>query len=326
VRTSTLLGVMVVATLAPAIAHAQDAEALFEQGKQLAQQGLWPEACAQFRASMDLDPSVGALLKIARCHERDGKLRNARDDYEAALRLSDQKRDATEQRRAQVEAYAREGLSRLDSRIPHLRVRVSAPPPDLHVRANGEDLPLSRLGESMAVDPGPIDLVAEAPGYQTERRSVVVEEGGTSEVMLTLGPVPAAPATPSPPAELRTLVPLAPGPAAIPSRAVRTTALGLGIGGIAVLGVAGVLGIETLSKVGSAKGYCDATYHCSPPGFDLLHEAAGDQTGGFIALGVGSALLAGGLALALTTHAPHSETHTVSVVVSPRGAALRGAW
>jgi hypothetical protein len=66
----------------PARAAADPAAAamLFEEAKALRDQGDWPAACAKFLASMKLDPAVGPLLNIARCHEREGRLASALED------------------------------------------------------------------------------------------------------------------------------------------------------------------------------------------------------------------------------------------------------
>src|SRR4051812_40177212 len=53
------------------------AEALFQQARELLKQGAWGEACSKFETSMELDPSVSVLLKIARCREHEGKLAQA---------------------------------------------------------------------------------------------------------------------------------------------------------------------------------------------------------------------------------------------------------
>ena len=49
------------------------AEALFERGKQLVEQGHTAEACAAFAESQRLDPAGGTLLRLALCHEASGQ-------------------------------------------------------------------------------------------------------------------------------------------------------------------------------------------------------------------------------------------------------------
>ena len=57
---------------------------------------------------MELDPSVGALLKIGKCSEHDGKLALALHDYNAVLVLNRQQAGQTERRRVEVEQFTKD--------------------------------------------------------------------------------------------------------------------------------------------------------------------------------------------------------------------------
>src|SRR3954463_9284040 len=91
-RLLTVTALAAVFTISPASAQpARDpamAESLFARGKALLEQGDWPGACGKFQASLELDPSVSTALKIARCHEHEGKLALAWSDVGAALKLN----------------------------------------------------------------------------------------------------------------------------------------------------------------------------------------------------------------------------------------------
>src|SRR5262245_1391277 len=78
------------------------AEALFKSAKALLDAGDWGAACTKLQASMDLDPSVSTLLKIARCHEHEGKLAAAWNDVSEALKLN-QTAAQTEKRRRELD-------------------------------------------------------------------------------------------------------------------------------------------------------------------------------------------------------------------------------
>src|SRR5688572_14952271 len=81
------------------------AEALFNTAKELLKAGDWANACAKFRASMELDPAVGTQIKIAKCHEHDGKLATAWYAYQRARQLNREKVDQSEARRRELDEF-----------------------------------------------------------------------------------------------------------------------------------------------------------------------------------------------------------------------------
>ena len=317
-------------TCAPAVARADGADAaaaadeLFERGKELLQAGNWPEACAKFHASMDLDPAVGTLLKIARCHEHEGKLTMALHDYRAALALNLEKTNQTEKRRAELAEYTKHALIQLDARVPKVRVVVPARPAGLRVTFGGQDLPLGGLDEKLPADPGPLAITAEAPGYGSLRRELLLRESTTTEVVLELVPVVAQPthAAPSQPAPAP-----APDVAPAPARSIRREA-GFVVGGIGIvgLGIAGWFGLRTLSKISDSHAYCTPSYQCQKPGIDLLDEASTAQTVAIVSAAVGAAALGVGIYLVATAPAGARRVAALSVAVSPSGAFVRGAF
>jgi len=301
------------------------ADELFEHGKALLQAGDWTGACAKFRVSMDLDPAVGTLLKIARCDEHVQKLALALHDYRAALELNRTKVDQTDARRAELEAFTRAALDQLEPRVPQLRVVVDDPPPGLRLTRGDEELPMAALGEDLPVDPGSVEIVASAPGYRTERRAVVIAEGARMEVTIALAPASEEPFARTP------ATGAADHASSAPTRswggARRIGAYTLAGAGIVALGVAGYFAIETVSKVNEASSDCVNLSACPQAEFDmakgLIAQARNTQTAGFVLLAVGGSLVGAGAVLFLT--APKHD-RAASVVLGPSGAWVRGTF
>jgi hypothetical protein len=297
------------------------ADELFERGKELLKSGDWSAACAKFQASMDLDPAVGTLLKLAKCSEHDKKLTLALHQYQSALTLAREKPDQTEARRAELEAYTEKLLAELEPRVPRLRVVIEDRPPGLKVARGGEGLPFAALGEELPADPGPIEVVASAPGFAVFRREVLLEEGAHATVSVALVPLPRSVA----------LVPVRPPPAPIPSPAPHAAskapgapsdvaAFTLGGVGIVGLGLATYFGVDTANKVSDASPYCKNN-QCFQTGYDLIGQAHGTQTAAFALLGVGASCLAAGALLFFL-----KSKSSVALTASPRGADLSGVW
>lgn len=313
------------------------AEALFNSARALLERGDWPAACAKLKASMDLDPSVSTALKIARCHEHEGKLALAWSDAREALKLN-QTVSQAESRRRELAAYAERLIADLAPRVPKIRVRITNPPPELRLAYDDRPLPVDALGEALPIDPGEHTISADADGYLGLRRTVTLVEAQVLDVDLTL--VPIAPPAAQPPAPVVGQASGgAPKPAAVlldaPRRAPGVVQRGAGIGvfavGIAALTSAGVLGLLTRGKVDAAAPYCAADFSSchDAQGITLLNEARGLQTTAFVLLGVGAAAAGVGVGLFVTARRGAASARSAPAIIAavgPLGVTLRGAW
>lgn len=138
--------------LASASARADDdkaaAETLFQEGKRLVAQERYAEACSKFSASFQAEPSIGAMLNLARCHERSGQTASAWAEYVEAASLA---RRAGETKTAEAaSAYA----SALEAKLIRLTIRVPERLPGMRVLRNGAVVPDASLGVAIPVDPG----------------------------------------------------------------------------------------------------------------------------------------------------------------------------
>jgi hypothetical protein len=157
-RLAALTVVCVVTSLA-GTAAAQDtnkvaAEAAFQKGKELEDAGQTAEACEQFARSQQLDPQLGTLYNLARCHQRLGKLASAWQEFtELAAKDTNKKRkaDATKQAKA------------LAPRLTRMRLVVTAPAAGLVIERDGVDV-TALVDLETPVDPATYAFRATAPG------------------------------------------------------------------------------------------------------------------------------------------------------------------
>lgn len=196
------IGCLLVGTLAclASSASAQDdplgpdpvAADLFRQGRDLIAEGQHAEGCAKLELSMKRFAAPSTLMNIARCREHEGKVATAWALYQRALVLNLE--TDGEQRRQELDDVALAAITALEARLPKLHVTLATPVNDGGVREGGRPLP---LGTAVALDPGEHELVANAPGYDRLVQRVVLREGETTKVVLTLTATPPTPAKPA---------------------------------------------------------------------------------------------------------------------------------
>jgi tetratricopeptide (TPR) repeat protein len=250
------------------------AEALFRAGRDLIAAGRYEEGCPKFQASFNLDPSVGTLLNIAKCHEHDGKLMTAREEYARALVLTRDIKDPGRQKT--LDGITRQGISAVELRLPKLVVTIvpSPLPPGLEVVRDGQKMAATALAEAVPLDPGRHEVTASAPGYRTVTRPVTLEEGKTATVEIALTSAAAAE-----------------GKSARPSSGLRIAGIALTTAGGAGLALGAITGILALDKVSAVEAGCHGTICLSTnqtahDGVNAATTLGNVSTAAFIAGGV----------------------------------------
>ncbi len=304
-------------------AMAQDAagaEALFAEGKRLASDSRWSEACPKFAASHAADASVGTLLNWADCLEKEGKIGSALIRF----RQAEEQLKSAGDGRATV---AGERRTALESRAPRILIRsTSAPPDGLQVTLDGEPVALEGVaaaGIERVVDPGAHAVEVKRDDRVLERRDGEAAEGVAFELSLDLAAIDLAHAAPAPPKPEKK--PRGEPPSQVPMALGWTL---VATGGAALL-VGGTLGLVALGAAGEKDepGHCVDDI-CSPTGVDDV-QTAGDlaEAGQWVGI-AGMALLAVGVTLVLT--APSDEEATafapLRVVASPGRLFLDGRF
>ena len=272
-----------VAVASDARADTAAAQELFDKALALLKDDNWDEACRKFRASMELDPSVGTLLHIARCHEHEGKLGSALSDYEKALVLN--RETPGKKRRADLAEYTRKEIERLKPRVPRLKVTVDRKVPGLEIHRGIKPLPLSALGEALPGDAGPIEVVAVAPGYRASATATLVD-GETVTVELVLKAVPQSATPPLPNGRDQ-------DSGGVPTWAWVTGGIGLAVG---VVGV--VFAVDYANTVSELEDNCGGNLDpCTPPqGSSYTPDADNSRKNRDAALGISFGVV-GGVAL-----------------------------
>jgi len=144
------------------------AESLFTAGQEAMERGDYETACQRFAASMEAEASVGAMLNLARCHQKVGKDASAWAEFREAAAMA--RRAGQPSREEGALQYAAE----LEARLSKLTIDVPAPVAGLKVTRNGADVPAGSFGTAVPVDPGTHVIEASAPGHESWRGEIAV--------------------------------------------------------------------------------------------------------------------------------------------------------
>jgi hypothetical protein len=297
-------------------APAQRADALFKEGRKLFDERKYDLACPKLAESDSIDPNINAIGLLAACHEEQGRLATAWQEY---LETAKRARAAGDKR----EAFASERAAALEPKVPRVTLLVKQPEPNLEVTRNGAPVPESEIGEPVPIDPGTVEIVVTAPDKLPWRASVTVAPGARQTIEIpALAEDKSNPFVGPPPPET-------PGPPTPPLRIAGFIAGGIGLVGLGVGAGFGIAAIGKNNDAGDA-GCVDA--NC-PPGdaTDLRNDARSLAMGSNIGFGIGIAGVGAGVVLLILSSgsqspAPPEGAAPVSVRVAPAlGPAVAGA-
>jgi serine/threonine-protein kinase len=248
-------------------ARVAQAQAAFDEGRALLQQGRAREACSRLEDSQRLDPGLGTQLNLADCYERLGRFASA---HVLFAQVAAEARATGQEAREEI---ARARALALEARVSQLIIVVPAGGVGLHVQRDGKELAPDEWNVLAPVDPGVHQVRAWGPGVGDFRTEVRVgPDGGLHEVA-----VPFDDAQPF-------LAPL--------HRKVGLAAAGVGVAGVLV---GSFFGLRAISKKSEAeRAGCDGRACATAESGELRDEArrAGDVA--TLAMSIG----AGGLAAA----------------------------
>ncbi len=270
------------------------AEALFRQGQSLMAEEKFDEACPKFEESQRLEALTGTLLNLAVCHEKQGKLATAWNEFNAALVAS--RRD----RRDDRVAYAKEHIDALEPQLSKLTLVL---PESNQTKGLEITLDTTQVGRPawnipLPVDPGKHTLLVRAPG-KVDWSSEFEVDPGPGRQSISIPSLEDAPAAQSAPPEKGGQDGVSDQGSGT-GRTQRIVALAVGGAGIVGLGVGGAFGLQALVLNGKSNKNGCVDDICDDKGTDYRENARAAGRRSNIAFAIGGGLLATGIVLYFT--------------------------
>lgn len=339
------------ASAEPSTADKTTARVLFDDGRKLAGEGKYQEACTKLAESNRLDPGAGVMFHLANCYEKIGRTATA---WQMFLEVASLMRSERQEDR---EKAARERASALEPQLSRLTIQVApeARIAGMVVKRDGQPTAEAVWGSAVPVDSGKHTIEASAPGRRPFTQEVLLNMPGATVIVNVpvLAPENAVLPTPSPgtsgaspvgssPAaapptgrlEVTKSSPLSsdtPLPPAADSRPANSGSgqrtIGLIVGGAGVIGfgVGTVIALGAKSKYDDASKYCVGNV-CTQEGKDARDDAITKGNVATIVGGIGLAALVGGAVLWLTAPKASGNKTSTALVAGPGSLTLKGTW
>ena len=279
---------------------ATEAGQAFQRGRDLAKDGRFPEACAEFGHSYELDPALGTAVNLADCLEHLGQLRHAWQLFDLVAR--------SQGVQSRVR-FARQRADALLARLATLVVTVREPAaPGLALQIGDQAVPPAAEIREL-VEPSDVTIAATVPGWPAFRATVHAVAGATLTVEV---PAFAAPERHDAPVVTRRRRPYV------------YVAGGLAVAGAAGLAASVVLGLEARSAYRSALDTdCAPAAIADDAGYARCRarvDRAGARADHATAIAIGGAVLA--VAAAAVFVAAPRESVQIAPLASDRALGL----
>lgn len=299
----------------------KQATAHFTKGSELFAAKSFEQALTEFKASYAVVASPNSLLYVARSLEQLGQHRAAYAEFGKVIEQAEA-RAAAEPKYAPTASTARTEQTELAAKLAWLTVHVRGAGESASLRVGGELIARDAWQQPLAVDPGQVTLVVDAPPNPSVSQTVTVQAGDKREIDLDASPKPDAAAAPLAPAEQ--------APAASQSSSsstLRTAAFvagGVGVVGLGLFIGAGVSANGTYSDLEEACGNrpCPASMQGD------IDSGRSMQTLANVGLVVGGLGLGAGVTLFLLSRRSSSAAETVAshLIVAPGYGGVRGTF
>lgn len=285
----------------PSAPAPSEAQARFEEGRALLKAGRPADAIPKFVASIAAEATLAALLNLADCYERIGKLASAHARFRQAQELAKTKdpvRSEEARKRAEI----------LEPRLSTITLLPPARSEGVRVWVDGVEVPSSEWGKPRPYDSGPHEVVAQDPRGGRHKSVTDVPLADAARItapvevdaVATVVNPPVSPIGPAPP------------PAEPDGRPMRTVGLVAGGVGLAAIATGVVTGIVALGAKSDLKDACAAYPRCPAEQrgelVDLDDRARTFATVSTITIIAGSVLVITGALLYLTAPSRSSAT------------------
>lgn len=289
------------------------ARTLFDEGRALAKDGKFADACPKLEESERLAPGIGTLFNLADCYEQLGRNASA---WSAFSEVADLARLANQPDR---ETVARDRAALLKAKLVYWKLHLAGPAPQgLVLRVDGRVVSNAVLDAELPVDPGPHSVRASAPA-KVEAETQVRIDGTVHSTLVELPALadPAAASEPVAPAPAPKVEPLVPAPSPEQSGREWQKPVAVVAGGVALvaLGVGAAFGLKASSEWSDAKATCGNGV-CDDKGFSGWESSRSSATVSTVLFTTGAVVAAAAVVLWLTAPSAGASTRAaVSPVV-----------
>ena len=291
---------IIVLTLIAGVAFAQDGAQQFSAGQEKFAAGDLEGALVEFRKAVELSNSPNARLYVARCLKDLNRLPEAWEELRITVREAGARADA-EPKYTKTRDAAAAMLAIVDPLVARVVLAVSDDDVE-SISLNGQPIDKSSWGQPVAVPPGPVGVLARAPG-RDDLTLQAQASAGRAVTISVLWPRTAAPEPSDTPAPAAGSPDDGDGGGGL--RIAGYAVAGLGVAGFAVFAVTGLMVLDRESELDAACGGSN----CTDPMFDdTISEGETLQIVANIGLGVGIAGVVAGTLMIIFGGADSQES------------------
>ncbi|EYF06605.1 hypothetical protein [Chondromyces apiculatus] len=183
-----VVGVLSIASSAAAEDVAA-AKALFTEGLEHMEAGLYEKGCPALRESYRLDPRIGTLFTLAECEAKWGRIATAVAHYSNYINQVASMPAGQRLKQQEREKVAEKQKNELSPQVPELTLNLPpGAPAGTVVKRNGVIMAAPTLGVALPVDPGEHSIETRAPRGKVTTKTISIERGKKVTLVLEVAP------------------------------------------------------------------------------------------------------------------------------------------